>query len=120
MPYVDYVSAISDSQFTIDYAHPRQTGITIRCFEALSAGTRIITNNAYVRRSRWFDAEHAIVLAPGEGSGVLAQQLAALPSGPPAARRRGVDIFLKEWIGPATADLRPCSKLSIPVQATAI
>lgn len=107
LPYPDYVAAIADSELTIDYAHPRQTGITIRCFEALSAGTRIITNNASVRRSPWFAAEHAVVLAPGEAASALAAQLAALPPGPPPARRRGVDTFLHELIGPAMVQSRP-------------
>ncbi len=101
LPYADYVAAIADSEYTVDYAHPRQTGITIRCFEALSAGTRVITNNASVRRSPWFGAEHAVVVAPGETAGVLAALLAALPPGPPQARRRGVDSFLRELLDPA-------------------
>ena len=101
LPYADYVAAIADSELTIDYAHPRQTGITIRCFEALSAGTRIITNNGSVRRSPWFKAEHVVVLAPADAAGVLNAQLAALPPGMPPARRRDVETFLQELIGPA-------------------
>ena len=96
--YSDYVAVIADSDFTIDYSHPRQTGITIRCFEALSAGTRIITNNFSVRRSACFSADHVIFLSPGEDASVLASQLAFLPSGPPSAVYRGVDAFLNELI----------------------
>ena len=107
LPYADYVAAIADSEFTIDYAHPRQTGITIRCFEALSAGTRIITNNASVRRSSWFSPAHALVLAPAESAGALAEQLANLPHGLPPARRRDVYTFLRELIDPAMIQSRP-------------
>jgi hypothetical protein len=107
LPYDDYVNVIADSELTIDYAHPRQTGITIRCFEALSAGTRIITNNASVRLSPWFDPEHAIVLAQGDPARFLSDQLAALPPGPPQARRRSVDTFLHELINPAMVQRQP-------------
>jgi len=47
LPYIEYVEVLQNSNFTIDYAHPKQSGITIRCFEALSCQTKIITNNPY-------------------------------------------------------------------------
>jgi hypothetical protein len=119
LPYAQYVAAICDSEFTIDYAHPRQTGITIRCFEALSAGTRVITNNPSVLKSPWFDPDHAIVLAPGAGPAELPRQLRALPPGPPAARRRGVDTFLQELIGPAMVESAPVPAPTPAHQTTA-
>ena len=107
LPYAQYVAAICDSDLTIDYAHPRQTGITIRCFEALSAGTRVITNNPSVRRSPWFDTDHAILLAPGARAEVLGQQLRALPPEPAQPRRRDVHTFLRELLGPDVLESPP-------------
>lgn len=101
LPYPQYVAAICESDLTIDFAHPAQTGITIRCFEALSAGTRLITNNPAVRQSPWFDADHAIVLAPGAPAAELATQLQALPPQAARPRRRDVQTFLHELIGSA-------------------
>ena len=48
LSYEEYVKLIKDSRFTLDVAHPKQSGITIRCFEALHLGTKIITNNNHV------------------------------------------------------------------------
>jgi hypothetical protein len=47
LSYSKYVEILQLSNYTIDYAHPKQTGITIRCFEALSCQTKIITNNPF-------------------------------------------------------------------------
>jgi hypothetical protein len=49
------------SNFTVDYAHPSQSGITIRCFEALSTQTKIITNNTYVKRNSHFNDKNSII-----------------------------------------------------------
>ena len=102
LPYAQYVAAIAGSELTIDYAHPKQTGITIRCFEALSAGTRLITNNPWVLRSPYFSADNALVFDGNGDATRLRQQLRALPAQPAVALRRTVDDFLRELIGPAT------------------
>ena len=45
VPYAEYSRVMAASAFTIDYAHDTQTGITMRCFEAVNSKTKIITNN---------------------------------------------------------------------------
>lgn len=45
LPYERYQEVIANSVATIDYAHPKQTGLTIRCWEALSCGTKVVSNN---------------------------------------------------------------------------
>jgi spore maturation protein CgeB len=44
----------------LDLAHPKQSGTTIRCFEALSCGTKIITNNKFVTKNPFFDNYNTI------------------------------------------------------------
>lgn len=61
MNYEEYSSAIKNSAYTIDYAHPKQTGITMRCFEALNAKTNIITNNRFIRESPFFKAVNPLI-----------------------------------------------------------
>ena len=46
LAYKDYVEILSNSAVTLDFAHPKQSGITMRCFEAESCGCKIITNNS--------------------------------------------------------------------------
>jgi hypothetical protein len=48
------MKCISNSRATIDYAHPLQSGITVRCFEALSMGVPVITNNPNVEKAGVF------------------------------------------------------------------
>lgn len=106
LPYNQYVEAIAGSEFTIDYAHPKQTGITIRCFEAWSAGTRVITNNPYVKKSPHFADDNAIVFARDDDASALLRQVQPLSKKAPAAHRRTVEDFLADLIGPPT---RPAS-----------
>ncbi len=61
LPYAKYTQVLSDSVFTIDFAHETQTGITMRCFEAINAKTKIITNIPYIKRSVCFNEQDYIV-----------------------------------------------------------
>jgi hypothetical protein len=61
LSYDEYINVLNQSDFTIDYAHPKQTGITIRCFEASSCRTKTITNNAFVLNNLNFNSTNTIV-----------------------------------------------------------
>lgn len=61
LPYNDYAEVLLNSNFTIDFAHPKQTGITIRCFEALSSQTKIITNNLFIFMNKQFNESNTII-----------------------------------------------------------
>lgn len=60
LDYKAYIDVLQTSNFTLDLAHPKQSGITIRCFEALSCGTKIITNNKYVFKNSFFNKDNTI------------------------------------------------------------
>ncbi len=51
LPYKTFLEKLARSAFTIDFAHPYQTGLTMRCFEAAACKTRIITNNSFIVES---------------------------------------------------------------------
>ncbi|MBS1531300.1 MAG: hypothetical protein JSU01_13420 [Bacteroidetes bacterium] len=61
LSYDAYTEALKNSEITIDYAHPNQSGITMRCYEAISLGTKIITNNELIRKSQYFDDSNSFV-----------------------------------------------------------
>lgn len=63
LEYESYSKIINNSCYTIDYAHPKQTGLTMRCFEALNAKTNIITNNYYIRKSTFFQHVNPVVFS---------------------------------------------------------
>lgn len=54
LSYNEYLDVLKYSCYTIDYAHPKQTGLTMRCFESLNTKTKIITNNAYINKCLCF------------------------------------------------------------------
>jgi len=61
LSYNKYLDALKYSCYTIDYAHPKQTGLTMRCFESLKTKTKIITNNGYIYNSLYFNDLNPIV-----------------------------------------------------------
>ncbi len=59
--YSSYLDMINRSVYTLDFAHPKQTGTTIRCFEALACNTKIISNNKYILKNPAFNQDNAII-----------------------------------------------------------
>ena len=62
LSYEKYFEILKNSNSVIDFAHPYQSGNTIRCYEARSCGTKIITNNPFVFRDKNFNSENTILL----------------------------------------------------------
>ena len=100
LAYETYIDTLARSAFTIDFAHPKQTGATIRCFEARAVGARIITNNPHVVDSKSFGPDRAIVFRPGDNPAELAAALVEYGRRPrPAAEQRTPLAFIAEVIG---------------------
>jgi hypothetical protein len=99
LPYADYADVLRSSEYTIDYAHPKQTGITIRCFESLGAQTKVITNNPHITRNPAFAAALSIVYRPGEGAVALRRGYVECRGRVPPAWVRSVTDFMDELLG---------------------
>lgn len=99
LPYADYIAVLESSAQTIDFAHPKQTGLTIRCFEARATGTRIITNNPHVLESPLFDQRAVTLHRPKEDPDALRKSLAKAAGYHPAPKARDPRQFLCEVIG---------------------
>jgi hypothetical protein len=61
LDYLSYLDMINRSIYTLDYAHPKQTGTTIRCFEALACQTKIISNNIFILENSVFNNDNVII-----------------------------------------------------------
>ena len=99
LPYDDYRRVLATSDFTIDYAHPKQSGLTMRSFEALANGAKLITNNPNVRRSPHFGPGNAVVYVPGDDPAELRAAVAGLAAVRPAPHWRSARACIKEIIG---------------------
>ena len=93
-----YVAALRTSNFTIDHAHPKQSGITIRCFEALGAQTKLITNNRFVTENPLFTQKNTIVFNEATSPGDLLFSVEALRENIPVRQNRTVRDFLDELL----------------------
>ena len=98
LPYSVYSEVMQGSEFTIDYAHETQTGITMRCFEAINVKTKIITNNTYMPRSRHFAEADYIVFADGASAETLVDAYARCQMEPYASVPRTISHFIDELV----------------------
>lgn len=119
LPYADYRRVLATSDFTIDYAHPKQTGLTMRSFEALASGTKLITNNPSIRQSPHFSDLNAVVFDRTTEPAVVREQIAARTGRRPPARWRSATDCLLEIIGdPGCGGVASARSPSVPAGAS--
>lgn len=99
LPYDEAMAALAQSRVTFDYAHPRQSGITVRCFEAQSLGVAILTNNHAALESGLFESGSIACLTRDASKEQLRTLLESLALANPQPRIRSIDDFLDELLG---------------------
>ena len=62
MPKTEVVDILARSRAALDVQHPRQRGLTIRTFEAMGAGLKLVTTNPDVRNYDFFDPQNILVI----------------------------------------------------------
>lgn len=98
LAYDAYLDALANSDFTIDYAHPKQTGATMRCFEALAMGVKIVSNNRWILRSRYFNDDNVVIFDGDDRPGFLAA-IARATGHRPVPIQRSPETFIRDVIG---------------------
>ncbi len=94
----EYFKFISASKFTIDFAHPSQTGVTVRCFQASACGTRVITNNEYVKKSSSLNRDNFFIYKLGEDTKALAYFVENNLFKRPLISYRGIASFVDDLL----------------------
>jgi hypothetical protein len=96
--YEEAMDAIANSKATLDYAHPLQSGITVRCFEALSMGVPVITNNPHLAGAGVFDKD-SVATFPLDGDPQrLPEIIANLGQGKSRQTIRTMDDFITDLL----------------------
>lgn len=109
--YDQAMDAIANSKATLDYAHPLQSGITVRCFEALSMGVPVITNNPHVARSGVFN-EGDVVTFPLDGDpGRLPTIIADFGRHETRKTVRTMDEFIADLLDDSSASGKRATRL---------
>jgi hypothetical protein len=108
MSYREALTQMAKSRVTLDFAHPMQSGMTLRCFEARSLGVRILSSNPYILDCDLFDAGGVGLHALGGDKAVLQATFAQLLDAPTIAQQRDTQDFLDDLLEeiraePATA-----------------
>ncbi|WP_339882844.1 hypothetical protein [Polaribacter vadi] len=98
LPYDKYVDVLKKSNFTIDYAHPKQSGATVRCFEALSCQTKIITNNHNIKNNLKFGDNNVIVYSKDVSADIMMKKYKKIIDIIPEKFNRSIDDFINDLI----------------------
>lgn len=94
---------LGSSRITFDYAHPLQSGITIRCFESQSLGVAILTNNQDAVRSGLFSPD-SIAYLPRDADRAMASALISrLLEQRAEPRCRSLGDFLDDLLSPPSS-----------------
>ena len=101
LPYEDAMARMATSKVTFDFAFPGQSGVTVRCFEAQSLGTAILTNNRHAVESGIFQPGSIAYMPPDATPKDIRQSLAALARSAPSPAARTLDDFLDDLLGQA-------------------
>lgn len=112
LPYHKAMETLSLSRVTFDYAHPKQSGITVRCFEAQSMGVAVLTNNKEAVDCNLF-APGSMAYLPGlSDATIVPRLLARLSKRSPEPRCRSLDAFLDDLLFVAPLELSSATNIT--------
>lgn len=98
LSYARAMEVLGRSRVTFDYAHPLQSGVTIRCFESQSLGVCILTNNQDAVRSGLFSPESIAHLPRDADRATAASLIARLLEHRAEPRCRSLGDFLNDLL----------------------
>ena len=99
LAYRNYVEVLTNSAITLDFAHPKQSGITMRCFEAESCGCKVITNNSETIK-RFSPDSVLIYRGKNDSAETFVTNYKKLLNSPMAIKRRTIMDFVNDLIKP--------------------
>jgi hypothetical protein len=98
LSYAKAMEILGSSRITFDYAHPLQSGVTIRCFESQSLGVSILTNNQDAVRSGLFSQESIAYLPRDADQATTAALISGLLEHRTEPRCRSLGDFLDDLL----------------------
>jgi hypothetical protein len=105
---IEVAKIFQESRAVLDMQREGQSGLTMRTFEVLASGATLITSNAFIKETEFYDPERVIVLPPGgaEYPDELVERVSALSRDgrPPAGFEK---YCLDSWVADFIAVCRP-------------
>lgn len=98
LSYAKAMDILGSSRITFDYAHPLQSGVTIRCFESQSLGVSILTNNQDAVHSGLFTQESIAYLPKDADQATASALISRLLKHRPEPLCRSLDDFLNDLL----------------------
>lgn len=94
----DYFNLLAVSKFTLDYAHPSQSGITMRCFQSAACGTIVITNNEHIQMSDKLNENNYFVYKLDDDIKGLEEFMKNKINTDPVINYRGIGDFMDDLL----------------------
>ena len=66
MNLIEILNLYKSSTIILDINHPFQSGLTMRTFEALGAGKKLITTNGNIRKYPFYNINNVLVISRNE------------------------------------------------------
>ena len=92
------MEVLGQSRVTFDYAHPQQSGVTVRCFEAQSLGVAVLTNNQEAVDCGLFAPEAIAHLPKHSDAAAVVTLVSSLSQQSPEPCCRSLDDFLDDLL----------------------
>lgn len=116
LSYARAMEVLGQSRVTFDYAHPQQSGVTVRCFEAQSLGVAVLTNNREAVDCGLFAPEAIAHLPQHSDAAAVATLVSSLLQRSPEPRCRSLDDFIEDLL--SDAQLQASSTINIAGEIT--
>ena len=65
--YADYLKMVGESRAILDMVDVAESGLTLRCIEALANGKKLVTNNASIKQYDFYRPENVLVFDEEDG-----------------------------------------------------
>ena len=98
LSYNKYIDILNNSNFVIDFAHPYQSGNTIRCYEARSCATKIITNNPFIFRDKKSTSENTILLRGKNETSAMIKEYDRIKNTATEKNNRSIKDFVNDLL----------------------
>lgn len=95
IPYDEYIFNLSNSKCVIDFAHPSQTGLTMRTIESVGLSKKIITDNQNIKNYSFYNSENIFILTDGYKDDDLIKFIKTDIQQYPNVKNYSIDSWLK-------------------------
>lgn len=98
MNYMEVLSSVAVNDIVIDFVKPGQSGMTVRCLEALCFGKKIITNNPLLTKEDVWNPFNVLLAQDGQADGDVMREFLERPYDASRDEELKEKYSIKTWV----------------------